>query len=267
MLVQLGGVTFELSARDERTAAFAAKRYGSWTIDDETSRPARWRISSSVVDDFVTRDAPWVREVHVERSGETIRFDRADFRATVDLRTREATVTHYPDEAALHSLMRVMTSLALVVDGGLLLHASSVVDEGRAFVFAGRSGAGKTTIARLGGARAMLNDECSALVPEAGRFDVCSTPFWGEHRPDREERVRAPLARLFFLIQDSACRRAPVPRRDALRRLLSCVFFFGGDRLLAERILDTSSRLLAATSYEELRFRPDPSVWTLIHGC
>jgi len=43
----------------------------------------------------------------------------------------------------------MLHSLILARDGGFLVHAASAVRNGRAFLFAGVSGAGKTTIWRL----------------------------------------------------------------------------------------------------------------------
>ena len=50
---------------------------------------------------------------------------------------------------SIDAALRIIHSLILARQGGLLVHAASAVRNGKAFLFAGVSGAGKTTISRL----------------------------------------------------------------------------------------------------------------------
>jgi ABC-type multidrug transport system ATPase subunit len=50
---------------------------------------------------------------------------------------------------SLDSVLRILHTLLLAREGGFLLHASSAIRNGSAFLFSGVSGAGKTTMARL----------------------------------------------------------------------------------------------------------------------
>jgi ABC-type iron transport system FetAB ATPase subunit len=59
-------------------------------------------------------------------------------------------------------VLRILHTLLLAAEGGFLVHAASAVRNGRAFLFAGLSGAGKTTIAGLAPPDAtLLTDEIS----------------------------------------------------------------------------------------------------------
>jgi hypothetical protein len=53
-------------------------------------------------------------------------------------------------EYALDSLLRILLTMVLLPQRGFLLHAATVVRDGRAYVFTGRSGAGKSTVAAAG---------------------------------------------------------------------------------------------------------------------
>ncbi len=87
--------------------------------------------------------------------------------------------TRAPDEArvrqnanpySLDSVLRILHSLILAERGGFLLHAASAICDGRAYLFSGVSGAGKTTMTRLAPADiTLLTDEISYLRPSAGR--------------------------------------------------------------------------------------------------
>ena len=72
---------------------------------------------------------------------------------------------------SIDSVLRIVHTLLLARAGRFSLHASSAVRNGRAFLFAGVSGAGKTTIARLAPPDAMLlTDEISYVTHEGDRL-------------------------------------------------------------------------------------------------
>lgn len=88
-------------------------------------------------------------DVQVSRSGSVWRIERGDFCAEFDARSRRGWVRQSSNPYSLDAAMRIIHSLILAEEGGFLVHAASGVRNGRAFVFAGVSGAGKTTISRL----------------------------------------------------------------------------------------------------------------------
>jgi hypothetical protein len=74
---------------------------------------------------------------------------RGDYRAEWDPQTCRGWVRQRPSPYAIDGVLRILHSLILAREGGFLVHASSAVRNGRAFVFAGVSGTGKTTLVRL----------------------------------------------------------------------------------------------------------------------
>jgi len=68
-----------------------------------------------------------------------------------------------PDDVSINSFLRILYSLALVETRGLVVHAASLVRDGRAYLFSGRSGSGKTTVARLSTDATLLSDELSIV--------------------------------------------------------------------------------------------------------
>ncbi|MGB0035547.1 MAG: hypothetical protein WBP79_08750, partial [Candidatus Acidiferrales bacterium] len=69
--------------------------------------------------------------------------------ASVMLGRADAEFRGVRHEYALDSLLRILLTMILLPRRGFLLHAATVVREGRAYVFMGRSGAGKSTVASL----------------------------------------------------------------------------------------------------------------------
>lgn len=205
-------------------------------------------------------------DVCVRADGGPGRFEieRYDFTAQVDLRRRVGALALADfDEIGVDSFLRVAYSLALLDAGGLLVHAASLVRDGAAFLFPGRSGSGKTTVSRLSPPGALLSDEIS-LVRVGGPGTRCyGTPFWGDLQRAGANRT-APLAGIHFLRQADHHARRPLAAGDALRRLLPNVVFFARDDALAARVLAIAGALVEDRPRFELSFRRDPGFWEAV---
>jgi hypothetical protein len=76
-------------------------------------------------------------------------MERGDFHAEWDPERRQGWVRQTANRYAMDAVLRILHSLILAREGGFLVHAASAIRNGRAFLFCGVSGAGKTTISRL----------------------------------------------------------------------------------------------------------------------
>jgi len=88
-------------------------------------------------------------EARVRLEGGLWVMERGDFRAECDPVRRRGRVRQSANPYSIDAVLRMLHSLILARQGGFLVHAASAVRNGRAFLFAGVSGAGKTTISRL----------------------------------------------------------------------------------------------------------------------
>jgi hypothetical protein len=201
----------------------------------------------------------------------SVRFDdgqwilqRGDFRAELDLTSRRGRIRQDGTPYAIDAALRILHSLMLAQEGGLLVHAASAVRRGKAFLFAGVSGAGKTTISRLAPPdAALLTDEISYIRREPDGYFAYGTPFAGElARPG--ENLRAPLTALYLLAQGPMNRIDAVSDADATRALLKCVLFFAHDSDLVGRVFDVVCELVQKIPIQRLTFVPDSSAWEAI---
>ena len=191
-------------------------------------------------------------------------LERGDFHAELDTDLRSGHIRLAATPYAIDAAFRVLHSLLLAKQGGLLVHAASAVRNGKAFLFAGVSGAGKTTISRLAPPDAtLLTDEISYIRREGDGYVAYGTPFAGElAKPG--ENVRAPLAALYLLTQGPENRIDSVSDVDAARAVMESVLFFAHDLNLVGKVFDSVCELVQRVPVQRLTFVPDHHVWELI---
>jgi hypothetical protein len=143
---------------------------------------------------------------------------------------------------------------------GLLLHACGVDDNGRGFVFPGRSGDGKSTTARLwqgeGGVK-VLSDERIILREIGTGLYACGTPWHGEVSVRDPGKVE--IERLFFLEHAGRNHARPLSAMDAASKLfVRCLPTFW-DKEGMELTLLLIDGIVRKIPCYELGFVPDKS--------
>lgn len=191
-------------------------------------------------------------------------IERSDLRAEWEPGSRRGWIVQSPNPYSIDAALRIIHSLILAREGGLLVHAASAVRNGRAFLFAGVSGAGKTTISRLAPADAtLLTDEISYFRRSGHGYVAYGTPFAGE-LAKVGENVQAPLAAVYFLQKGPENAIEPVRGSEAARLLLENVLFFTHDPELVGLVFESACDVVRNIPAYKLTFVPDESVWELI---
>jgi hypothetical protein len=138
------------------------------------------------------------------------------------------------------------------------------VRKGRAFIFAGVSGAGKTTLARLAPADVdVLTDEISYVRKEAGGYYAYGTPFAGE-LARAGENLRAPLTAVYLLNQGAENRVSGMGKAEAARGILTNTLFFAADVELVQAVFLSALDLVERVPVRRLTFLPETGIWELI---
>jgi len=191
-------------------------------------------------------------------------MERGDFRAEWDPSTFCGRVQQTTNPYSLDSVLRIVHTLLLARRGGFLVHASSAIRNGRAFLFSGVSGAGKTTIARLAPPdAALLTDEISYVTRQGDRYFATGTPFFGE-LARVGENLRAPIESVYLLAKGPENKIEPIVGADAVRGLLGNILFFARDPEFVKLVFDAAFDFVSRVQVRQLTFVPDARVWELI---
>jgi hypothetical protein len=183
--------------------------------------------------------------------------------ATLFFGSRRAEFLGVRHEYAMDSLLRILLTVVLLPQRGFLLHAATVIRDGRAYIFVGRSGAGKSTVASLSPEGNVLTDEISLLRYSNGCWQAHGTPFWGEFRAAGSNR-QFPVAGIYSLVQAGSDRVEPLSAKQALRALLPCVLFFTSENDAHEALLKMLLSLIGEIPCHRLHFRRKAEFWKVI---
>lgn len=199
--------------------------------------------------------------VHVERFDAEGDIDTGDLPITARFRVG-------PSANSLEACVRIALSIALPRHGALMLHASAVEHDGRALVFTGVSGAGKSTISTMldrPPAR-KIGDEILVLHrDDAHRWFVYVPPYLGPFvTTGIAHGTHAPLDGIHLLVQAPHHARATVAPTAALRELLRHVLVYVAESRTAEHVLSLVAELTRQVPCYRLEFRKDPDVASVL---
>ncbi len=256
--IAIGGVAVALHTSDVAFLDVLEDRYAGF-IDG-----LRTPDYEFAVDITPPAETPVDEDVRVFRQDGLWLLQRGDFRAEWDPAARRGRVRQSANPFSIDTVLRIVHTLVLAREGGFLMHASSAVRNGKAFVFTGVSGAGKTTISRLAPADAnVLTDEISYVRRETDGYHAYGTPFTGElAKPG--DNIKAPLACVYLLAQGPENRIEAVSAADAVRGLLTNILFFAEDAELVQAVFCSALVFVEHVPVKRLTFLPDTRVWDLI---
>ena len=212
----------------------------------------------------------------LERTPDQLTVTGINFRATLawsePMRATLA-VARGTDSAlinAVENFLRVASAYRVLSKRGLLLHSAGIVLDQRAYLFAGQSGAGKTTLTRKAheaGAGILSDDINIALPAENEGFRAYPVPFAGDfgQTPDLLSPGGYPLAGLCFLEQGGTATLEPLSKAAAAARLVSASPFVNTDPYVAPDLLEVAANLVRRVPVRKLISRREDD-FNLIRG-
>ncbi len=184
--------------------------------------------------------------------------------ADIIIRTELYRTEKYDDRAS-KNLVAYMESAAqfyreLINFGGFYLHSSAVVLDGKAYLFSGPCGAGKSTHTRLwqstfGPGARVINDDKPAIRYVDGQWIVYGTPWCG--KDGINENAKAPLAGVCFLEQAEENRIRRLSLVEAMQRVMSQTIYKFDETEQLDKLLVLMNRFLEEVPIYELENRPE----------
>ncbi len=187
-------------------------------------------------------------------------FRRTDYQIRISEDFGQAQISVYDDFALKHALMNLYSSYIVHKGWGLLVHSSCVMEAGKAYLFAGHSGAGKSTVAWLSLPRQVLSDEATILKVEEGRVTVFDSPFRsGLEMPYHGDGCE--LAAIQFLRQSPEIKRIVLGKSAAMMELFGKIFYWPHMPSDTVKIMKLFQHLIANIPAYELYFQKNDAFW------
>lgn len=256
--VEVGGLAVETRTTDADFRGMLERRYAGFlsearegAIELEVDLVAPGQISSE-------------EDVRVTREGGQWKIRRGDFDAEFDPGSASGRLRCSANPFAMDALLRIVQTLGLARTGGFLVHAASAIRNGRGLLFAGESGAGKTTMCALAPDEAtLLSDEVSCVRRTGEGYRLFGTPFCGELARSGTN-TSAPLAAAYVLAHARENRVVELSRAEAVRALLRNILFFAEDAGLVEKVFYAACEFVARVPVLRLEFAPRADVWEML---
>ncbi len=148
---------------------------------------------------------------------------------------------------------------------GMMLHASAIELDGKAYLFSGDSGAGKSThtglYQQVFGSRVQLfNDDKPALRCVDGKWYAYGTPWSGKNHINQNKKV--PLAGICFLKQAPENKIRRLSKMEMVTRIVAQTMSHFSQVEVLDTMLSLLNQLVNDIPVFELENRPEPeAVW------
>jgi hypothetical protein len=202
-------------------------------------------------------------DVSISKDDNKVYFHRTDYLIESDLDYKNA-VIYVRDKLALkHALTNLYSSYIVYHNWGLLIHSSCAIEDEKAHIFAGQSGAGKSTAARLSLPRNILSDEATLVQIKPNGINVFNSPFRSEILATGAEGC-VPLESIQLLNQALQNQRLSMKRADALIHLMDKIFYWAHNAEETKIVMGLLKHLVEKVPAYDLYFKNDETFWELI---
>jgi hypothetical protein len=202
-------------------------------------------------------------EVKTTKSINRITFERADYFIEVDPEFTHAKLHVNNDLALKHALMNLYSCYIVHINWGVLIHSSCVIERNKAHIFSGKSGAGKSTAARLSYPRSLLSDEATILKITADEIIAYDSPFRSEIT-SKSELEYYSIGSIHLLHQSLTNKRTEITKSDSFLLLLDKVFYWTYNPEETKKIFALLKEIVDHVPVYDLFFQKNNTFWEMI---
>lgn len=154
------------------------------------------------------------------------------------------------------NFLRILVAYRLLQAGGLLVHSAGMVRNGKALLFYGVSGAGKSTISRLAKASGweILSDDLNAVFVKGSRAWIQKIPFTGDFTQTTVENGCYPLSLVLRLVKGTGTTVRRLSPGKASASLMVCAPSVNVDPYRNGSLMDNIARMVSRMAVGEVSF-------------
>jgi hypothetical protein len=278
---------FTLHGVEEELWRLMTPRYGSFVVDEEAAGEMPRLFTLELVAPFAPLQEARVM-ARFDCEGYDCRYEQSDTMASIsilepqseNIRAQMQCDRHFMHACAwlsgdvrqrlycLNNFLMMLFAFAGMTSETLLFHASVVEHAGRAYLFLGKSGTGKSTHSSLWLRYlpdcSLVNDDNPAVGIREGAVVVYGTPWSGKTPCYRN--VHYPVGSFVRLHQEPENRIVRLTPAQSYAELLPSCSGLKWDRALTRAQGDTIAAVVERTSVFRLGCRPDEEAARLCHA-
>jgi len=272
MRLELGEIRVQLRGLDRDLEEMLCARYAPYSRSGISEEPAfTIAVRREEADYFITppKEAE-LNPVLLDLRGDTLSYLGYRLAAQLFLGSAQglavlARGSYEPPERAFENLVRVTVAWQAALRGGALVHAASAVRDGRAYLFVGGAGAGKSTLAAVSRRGMVVTDDLSLVLPGSdGTLHLVGSPFRGTYTGGPPVVGSFPVAAALAVVRSEEARIEEIPRALAFARLLANLPFVAEFFPQRGELMKGVEKAFDAVAMARLHFRSDDSFWDAI---
>ncbi len=248
IVLKIGPIAVSIHTNEPAWHPLLKERYKSFLIKKPLKAIASIELKTA-------EERTGKRQLTVKSTLDGHEISRNDFHSTSDMYFKRTSLSCLPNVYSFDSWLRVFITAAYSTRGMVLVHGASTGFRRKAYLFAGVSGRGKSTITRKLGIDAALSDELTLLSTKGKKVFAHSTPFWGElARPETAGPVSLPLGRIYYLKHGPKLSDRSLTPAGSFAYFMTTILFFSTDAGSVNGMLDTAVNIIKHTGAATLAF-------------
>ncbi len=199
--------------------------------------------------------------IHEEEA--KVLYEREDYLMEIDHDYRRGLLRVHDELALKHALMAMYSAYIVHYNWGLMIHSSCVAEAGESYLFAGQSGAGKSTVVELSLPRTILSDEATLVRIGPDGIFAYDSPFRSDSSSSFEQAC-LPLKGIYLLEQSLKIVTDRIKPTEAVLRLMDKIFYWAVNPTETVRVLSMCRQLAEQVPSYKLYFQKNDLFWECI---